>query len=324
MGLQADMVRALVIDGEAFAQLIETDAGLRLRFIPSELVDDSVTRDLPAGGYIVSGVEFDSDGQRVAYHILPAKPVDLFASYAPPVRVPASEIIHLFKPIGIGQVRGISWLAPVVVPANEFDAIVDALAVGIKVAALHAGFLVDLNSAGEPFAADELPEPSLEPGTIRRLPAGIDIKFSSPEHAKETASFLRFNLQMLAAGLGLPEHMLSGDLANANYSSLRAGLLPFRQRVEQVQYHTIAPQLLDPVWRRFHTPSVIAGDYNAVPAVEWLPPAWMQVDPEKAAKADAAELAAGLTSRRKLVAARRSMTSTPRSPPTVRANPCLA
>src|SRR3546814_685424 len=109
---------------------------------------------------------------------------------------------------------------------------------------------------------------------------------------------------MLAAGLGLPEQLLSGDLTNANYSSLRAGLLPFRQRVEQIQYHTLAPQLLSPVWRRFHAPAVVAGDIDTVPAVEWLPPAWLQVDPAKAAQADAAELAAGLTSRRKLVAAR--------------------
>src|SRR5690606_13444700 len=130
------------------------------------------------------------------------------------------------------------------------------------------------------------------------------VKFSPPRQAGEVASFLRFNLQMLAAGLGLPEHMLSGDLTNANYSSLRAGLLPFRQRVEQVQYGVLVPQLLNPVWRRVMTVAALPGDVEPIPKVGWLPPAWQQVDPEKAAKADAAELAAGLTSRRKLVAAR--------------------
>lgn len=300
-GLQAEIARSLVIDGEAFIRVLATEDGLRLQLIPAELVDESRTAELADGGYIVSGIEFNGSGERVAYHVMPAKPSDVFATYAAPVRVPATEILHVFKPLGIGQVRGISWLAPIVVPANELDAIVDGLAVGVKIAALHAGFLIDLNGSGEPFDGDDI---SLEPGTLRRLPTGVDIKFSSPQQANEVASFLRFNLQMLAAGLGLPEHMLSGDLTNANYSSLRAGLLPFRQRVEQLQYHVLVPQLLNPVWRRVMTLATLTGDMDSLPKAEWLPPAWQQVDPEKAAKADAAELAAGLTSRRKLVAAR--------------------
>lgn len=248
-------------------------------------------------------MEFNATGERVAYWIMPAKPSDAFASYAAPVRVPATEILHVMKPLGAGQVRGISWLAPVVVPANELDGIVDALAVGVRIAASHAGFLIDQNGTGEPFEGD-WSDVSLEPGVVRRVPPGYDIKFSSPQQANEVASFLRFNLQMLAAGLGLPEHMLSGDLTNANYSSLRAGLLPFRQRCEQIQYHVLMPQLLNPVWRRVMTVAALTGDVESIPKAEWLPPAWQQVDPEKAVKADAAELAAGLTSRRKLVAAR--------------------
>lgn len=260
-GLQAEIARSLVIDGEAFIQVLVADDGLRLRLIPAELVDESRTAELADGGYIVNGVEFNAAGERVAYWIMPAKPSDVFASYAAPVRVSATEILHVFKPLGVGQVRGISWLAPVVVPANELDAIVDGLAVGVKVAALHAGFLVDQNGAGEPFDGDPS-DVSLEPGTLRRLPPGFDIKFSSPQQANEVAAFLRFNLQMLAAGLGLPEHMLSGDLTNANYSSLRAGLLPFRQRVEQVQYGVLVPQFLRPIWTRVMTVAALTGDHG--------------------------------------------------------------
>ena len=302
-GLQAEVARSLVVDGEAFIQILVTDDGIRLRLIPSELVDESRTAELADGGYVVNGVEFNASGERVAYWIAPAKPTDQFASYSAPVRVPATEIIHVYKPVGVGQVRGISWLAPIVVASNELDAIVDGLAVGVKISALHAGFLVDQNGTGEPFEGD-LSDVSLEPGTVRRLPPGYDIRFSSPQQATEIASFLRFQLQAIAAGLGLPEHLLSGDLTNANYSSLRAGLLPFRQRVEQIQYHVLVPQLLNPIWRRVMTVAALTGDVESIPKAEWLPPAWAQVDPQKAAEADAAELAAGLTSRRKLVAAR--------------------
>lgn len=309
-GLQEAIARSLVVDGEAFVRIRIGEAGVRLQLIPAEMVDEAHTVELRDGGYIVNGVEFSASGERVAYWILPARPTDQFASYRAPVRVPAAEILHVFRPIGIGQVRGISWLAPIVVPASEFDAIVDALAVGVKVAALHAGFLVDQNGAANgaaPIDGDQsgtVLESGLEPGTIRILPSGWDVKFSSPQQANETAAFLRFNLQMLAAGLGLPEHMLSGDLSNANYSSLRAGLLPFRARVEQVQYGVLVPQLLNPVWRRVMFVDSLTGATGEPSRVEWLPPRWAQVDPAKDTEATVAEINAGLTSRKKAVAER--------------------
>lgn len=316
-GMQADIARGLVIDGEAFVQIIATEDGPRLRLLPPELVDESMTRELPGGGVIVQGVEFESTGQRVAYHVLPSRPHDQFATYAPPVRIPVDQILHVMKPLAAGQVRGVSWLAPVILPANEFDQLCDALLMGVKIAAMHAAFLVDLNGTGsEPYDGTEsggILETGLEPGTMKRLPTGFDVKFNTPGQVSEVASFLRLNLQQLAAGLGLPEHLLSGDLTGANYSSLRAGLLPFRQRVEQIQYGTLVPQLLRPIWRQVVTWAVLSGeldapDFEANPrdylACEWLPPAFMQVDPFKQVQADVAEMDAGLTSRRKLVAAR--------------------
>jgi lambda family phage portal protein len=181
---------------------------------------------------------------------------------------------------------------------------------------MHSAFLVDMNGTGEPYDGTDaggIMESGLEPGTMKRLPSGYDVKFNTPGQVHEIGAFLRLSLQQLAAGLGLPEHLLSGDLTGANYSSLRAGLLPFRQRVEQIQYGTLVPQLLAPVWRDVVTWAVLSGsvdapDFEANPRAylrcEWLPPKPMQVDPIKQVQADVAELEAGLTSRRKLVAER--------------------
>jgi lambda family phage portal protein len=300
-----------VADGEAFCQLLDSPEGPRLRLIPAELIDESMTVDLGGGRFIVSGVEFDADGTRAAYHVLPARPTDVFATSAQPVRIPANEILHIFKPLGPGQVRGVSWLAPVILPAGEFDQLIDALLVGAKTAAMFAGFVINQNAVGGEDPFDGEAQPSLEPGTLQRLAGGWDIKFATPQQAAEVGPFIRLNLQMLAAGLGLPEHLLSGDLTNANYSSLRAGLLPFRQRVEQAQYHCIIPQLLNPVWREVIGWAAVAGDlpgYEDDPrrflTVEWLPPKPLQVDPLKDVQATVAEIEAGLTSRKKAVAER--------------------
>lgn len=302
-GLEALVARALVVDGESFVQLLHTDDGLRLRVLPAELIDESKTADLGNGSYVVQGVEFDADGKRIAYWVLPHR-YDQFASYAPPVRVDAADVLHVSQPLLPGQVRGVSWLAPIILPANEFDQLTDALLTGVKVAAMFAGIVTDQNNASgnAPFDGEQrgnILETGLEPGTLKVLPSGWDIKFATPQQAQQTNEFVKQSLRGLAAGLGVPTHLLDGDLTGANYSSLRAGLIPFRQRVEQIQYHCLVPQFLNPVWRR-----VMALESHFTPPVEWLPPAWLQVDPLKAVEADIAEINAGLASRRQKVAER--------------------
>lgn len=308
-GLLAQMVRSCIIDGESFAVIEESAQGVHLRVIPAEMVDESRTTNLPDGGYIASGVEFDVQGRRVAYHVFPRRPTDLYATSVNPVRVPASDVLHLMRPLGAGQVRGVSWLAPVLLTVAEMDALTDALLVGAKVAALHAGFIKNVNDLGAPGAYDESTgEITLEPGVIHRLGAGEDITFSSPEAARDSVGFAKLTLGQIAAGLGVPRHLLDGDLSQANYSSLRAGLIPFRQRVEAFVYHCVVPQVLGPLWRRVIAHEVISGRLDvdttaAASAVEWLPPRPMQVDPEKDTAALREQLALGLTSRTKAAAA---------------------
>lgn len=315
-GLQAAAAQALVIDGEAFFHAPATGDGLRLRLIPAEMVDASHTVELGNGRRIVAGIEFDASGTRVAYYVSPVRPTDTFTNYAPPVRVPASEIVHLFRPMGAGQVRGISWLAPVLLRLSETDQLEDALLVGAKVAAMHAGFLIDQNSTGanpygEGESASGVLETGLEPGTLKFLPQGWDVRFSAPQQAHDSIAFAQLQLRAVAAGLGVPEHLLTGDLRGANYSSLRAGLVAFRQRLEQIQFHTIIPQLMRPVWERVIMLEMLRGAIDAPGfesamsdwlAVEFYPPAQPWVDPLKDIQAEAAAVQNGFKSRRQVVA----------------------
>lgn len=309
-GLQVAVADSMVKAGEALALIIETADGPRLRVLPPELLDESKTVELSDGRAIFTGVELDATGRRAAYWIIPERPGQAWQTHAPSVCMDAEFVLHVFKPLAPGQLRGVSWLAPVILPASDFDKLCDALLKGAQVAAMHAGFIVDMNGTGEPYDGET---PSLEPGALIRLPNGTDIKFNSPQQAQQVAEFLKLNLRQLAAGLGLPDHMLSGDLTGANYSSLRAGLLPFRQRMEQVQYTVLVPQFLAPVWRAVILHGILSGDLDAPDfeanpeaylRADWLPPKPLQVDPLKDVAATKAEIEAGLTSRRKAVAER--------------------
>jgi lambda family phage portal protein len=311
-GMQAVLADSMVKAGEAVALILDTEDGPRLRIIPNDLLDESKTSELSDGRSIFSGVELDPNGKRLAYWITPEKPGNVFATHARSVRIDASAVLHVFKPLAPGQVRGVSWLIPVILPAGDFDQLCDALLVGAKVAAMHTGFITDMNGTSTDAYEDQ-GDVSLEPGALRRLGIGQDVKFNTPGQLQQVEAFLKLNLRQLAAGLGLPDHLLSGDLTGANYSSLRAGLLPFRTRVEQIQYGTLVPQFLAPVWRKVIAHGVLSGgldapDFESDPAAyltaDWLPPKPLQVDPMKDVQATIAELDAGLTSRRKAVAER--------------------
>ncbi len=307
----------MVEAGECFIQLQIVDnvpgVPLRLRLIDPDQVDLSYSVELASGGRIVAGIEFDANGNRVAYHV---RPTNAFGLSGNAVSVPAADMLHLYAQLAPGQIRGIPWLSPVLLSLSDLDELEDALLMKQKVAALFAGFLVDPNADSaanglSPF--DEAPGslPSLEPGAMQALPPGYDVKFASPGDASEGVAFIRSQLRRIAMGAGLPTHMISGDLSDFNFSSLRGGLIEFRRRVEQLQFSVVIHQLCRPVWERFVTTSVLSGVINAPDfeanvddylSAEFYPPKQAWVDPAKDAAADAEAVAAGFKSRRQVVA----------------------
>nr|WP_246729193.1 phage portal protein [Methylosinus sp. RM1] len=124
---------------------------------------------------------------------------------------------------------------------------------------------------------------------------------------------MRVTAREIAAGLGVPYEQLTGDLSSVNYSSIRAGLVEFRRRVEALQHNVVVHQFCRPVWRRFVTTEYLAGRLEA-PGFErdpepylsasWLPPKVEWVDPLKDVQAEILAIGAGLMSRRQAVAAR--------------------
>jgi len=308
-GLQALAVRAMVEAGECFALLAFTPDGLRVRLLDAAMVPMDESRELGDGRRIVQGVEYAADGTRVAYWIHEARP-EVPVISTTPRRFPAELVAHLFAPLAPGQVRGISWLAPVLLRLHELDLWEDAELVRQKVSALFAGFVVDPTGTAAGFegtTVDGVLTSGMEPGTLKVLPPGFDVRFSDPAKiGTDSTDFLKLQLRSVAAGLGVPAYLLDGDLSQANYSSLRAALVEFRTRLEALQYHVIVHQFLRPIWRAFVLAELLAGrivgTLDELLSVEWIAPAQPWVDPQKDAEAARLQLAAGLTSRRRVVA----------------------
>ena len=266
---------------------------------------------------IVAGIEFDAHRRRLAYHTFEDSPDQPFAVSLRARRIEAADMLHIFRAHLPGQVRGISWFAPVLLRLADHDAAEDALLVRLKTEAMFAGFIYERSPSAGGFDGedvDNILETGLEPGTLQILPLGKDIKFPTPPSGSGAAGdFLKAQLRGIAAGLGVSYEKMTGDLTGVNYSSIRAGEIDFRHRIEATQDQVLIPQALRPIWRRWITLEILAGRI-AAPGFEddptpWLwasfiRPGWPWIDPEKEIRADVAAVEAGFKSRREAVTGR--------------------
>lgn len=317
-GLQAVLAERMVVDGEAFVVLSHDEIGrLRLRLMAADQIDGAYTAELGNGAHVVAGVELDTAGRRVAYHALKERPGLQLLTSLERVRLPAESVCHIHRVEHPGQVRGTTWFASVLLRLADLDSAQDAQLVRQKIAALLTGFVTETTSdtVFDGAALDRSTvESSLEPGTVKVLQPGQDIKFSpAAPIGLEAIEFLKITAREIAAGLGIPYEQLTGDLSGVNYSSIRAGLVEFRRRVEALQFSTLIFQFCRPVWRQWLTTEILSGridapqfsqDPEAILAVNWLPPRSAWVDPLKDVEAEILAINAGLMSRRQAVAAR--------------------
>ena len=327
-GLQALACRSMLEGGECLIRLRPRRAEdglsvpLQLQLLESEHLPIHLNTDLPSGNVVRSGIEFDSLGRRVAYHLYRSHPED--GRLAPmsnqggmdTVRVDAREIAHLYRVLRPGQIRGEPWLSRALVKLNELDQYDDAELVRKKTAAMFAGFVTrqnpEDNLMGEGTAnAEGIALAGMEPGTLQILEPGEDIKFSDPADVGGSyAEFLRTQFRAVAAAIGITYEQLTGDLTGVNYSSIRAGLLEFRRRCEMLQHSVLVHQMCRPVWAAWMRQAVLAGALDAPGFVrgdaarrrqylqaKWIPQGWQWVDPEKEYKAMLLAIRAGLMSR---------------------------
>ena len=284
-GLQALVFRTVVEAGECLIRKRidpTSDFPLKLQVLEPDFLDDAradgLTQD---GGYIRQGIEYNSRDQRVAYHLHRQHPGDRVLSIHKyeTVRVPAEEIIAVYRRDRPGQGRGVPWGASVISRLRDFDDFSDAQLLKQKISACFTGFVIDSESqdtGGAPPLAE-----SLEPGSIEILPAGKDVRFASPPSVGEFDSFSRAMLLQIAAGYGVTYEALTSDLSNANYSAARMGHLEFSRNVDCWQKQILIAQMLGPIWGWFKQAAEIVGDQPGDVRMQWTPARRELIDPQK-------------------------------------------
>lgn len=264
---------------------------------------------------VVNGVEFDPDGRRVAYWLFrqhPGEILPLLRGSLISDRVPASEVDHVFFREIAGQVTGMPWLAATALRLRDIGDRDEAALLREKIAACLSVFVRRQGSAARGLAqsADQGKDSrgrtteKLRPGTIVYGESDGDVTVINPPNAGDI-DFVNRNLYAVAAGVGLPQSTVSGNLSNVNFTSLREGKLDFWPILDQVQWFMLAPMLCRPAWRRVMAAAAGRGlQVSPDLGAKWSMPKRPWVNPVDDMKGEAAELAMGLESWADKVAAR--------------------
>jgi lambda family phage portal protein len=304
-GLQKLVARTMVESGEVLVRRrvrLPSDGlpiPLQLQILEPDFLDaakDGIRT--PSGGVIVQGVEFSPIGQRVAYWLHRTHPGSMLFPAASSDRIPASEVLHVWHGGRPGQVRGVSWFAPVLLRLKDLDDYEDAALLKQKVAACLAVVMTDADGTAAPVGRGTAPDESvdtLEPGSILNAPAGRTVTVVDPPQVSEHDAFTKSCLRAIASGLGMTYEDLTGDYGTLPFSAARMSRIRHWARVEDWRWQTLIPQFCDPVWSWAMTlASAVDAGIDAAVAVEWTAPAMPMLEPDREGLAYARNIRAGI------------------------------
>ena len=293
-GLQGLVIQNMPSDGEALIRIVrnfDNDFGFALQVLDPDQLDEkhNVLRDPTTGNEIRMGVELNSWGRPVAYHIWSGHPSEW--NKRTRKRVPAEDIIHLGDPDRPGQTRYVPWVVAVMLDLNMLSGYFEAELVASRVAASQAAFFTrkEGDIGGNPDEAkssDPLLVP-VEPGTYTALPVGVDVTAFKPEHPTTAfKDFVKSVLRSVATGLNVSYTALAGDLEGVNYSSIRQGVLDERDAYRDKQQWMIE-HFHQRVYEEWLPWAVLSGRLDSRVSADqysniiWQPRGWTWVDPLK-------------------------------------------
>ncbi len=299
--------RTWLRDGEMLAQHVAGNIsslqhGTEVPYSIELLEPDLLPLDLISSGNprIVGGVEINGWKRPVAYHIYREHPGEIaFSSRAFEVkRVTADRISHLKMVSRIGQLRGVSIFAPVMLRLDDIKDYEESERIAAKVAASMAAYI----KKGMPdmYNQDKDENGEYEPRALRFRPGTVyddlrpgeeigTIDTKRPSAALEP--FRNGQLRAAASGLRVTYSSLAKDY-NGTYSAQRQELVEGYGAYGALASDFIS-MLVRPVYLRFLEAAIVSGkiilprniDPLSIGDALYLPPQMPWIDPKKEADA---------------------------------------
>jgi lambda family phage portal protein len=307
-------------DGEQFVRIVRgknlNKYGISLQLIEPDWIDEKYNAMLQNGNLVRMGVELNQWHKPVAYHVTQrnetAEIYGAIVASGSRVRVPASDMIHVFDPERADQTRGISWMTPSMLALHNLKGYVEAAVVNARVGASKMGFFRDPTGAGGEYQGDTVDDSgnmisSVEPGIFEDIGTKEFHAYDPKYPDQQFDPFMKSILRGISSGLGVSFSSLSNDLTDVNFSSIRAGLIEERETWKTLQSWFIE-SFLNRVYSEWLEMALMTGAVNLPSAKfdkfntpKWTGRRWSWVDPLKDVEAAKAAVAAGFKSATQIV-----------------------
>ncbi len=300
------VVRTVARDGECLLRLhkvgrsINTDA-FAVEVINPQMLDHTHEGKRQNGNRIILGVEVDGNSRPVAYYLRKGSDAQKHE------RVPAGQMLHIYRPDRPEQQRGMTWMASAMVTMHMLERYQESAIVAAREGANKMGFFTSQDGGMDGIASEESPGEfysESEAGVLGVIPAGYTFQSYDPTYPHDLyETFMRANLRTIAQALNVSYHALTGDLTAVNFSSIRAGTLEDREHWMVVQ-DWLRTNLHEPVYLRWLESYAPLNDVNGerYQAHAWQGRRWPWVDPLKDIQAAVAAIDAGLKSPQRVAA----------------------
>lgn len=312
------------VDGEALVRKVrrkksENPFGFTLQLIEADYLDDDYDTTLSNGNEVRMGVELDTWGRPLGFHLRTYNPNDSFMPRRPSerrYRVDASEMIHLFINNRSLQTRGMSWLATPAYRMNMLGKYEEAETTKKRAAACKMGFFTK-QQANVEYGGEEQEDGSksmdMEPGAFEELPFNMDVKTVdwNDSDGSTYATFMKTALRAVAASLGVSYNSLAEDMESVNFASGKLGLESERDVWKAVQYWFIE-SFCEEVFKEWLMSSLTTGALDPLPfskfdkfnAPYFIGRRWVSIDPNKDVNAAVTQIKNRLTSHSRILAER--------------------
>lgn len=294
------MRTAKAVDGEAFAHFISNESlstPVKLDLAVSEA--DHFTSPLGRmfDPLVSDGIEYDRTGNPLNYFRQKAHPGgDLFFSMDWE-KLPADQVIHLFRVERPGQLRGFSEIGTALPLFAQLRRFTLATLSAAEFAASQNGVMQSTGSAvAEPEEIEALDSIPFDRNGMITLPRGWALNQLKSEHPATTYDMFKTAIiQEMARCLNMPFNVAAGDSSSYNYSSGRLDHQTYFKAVH-VERSYFARACLDRIflaWLKEAAliPGYLPDELKAMARLGQLPPHeyfWdgdEHVDPQKEATA---------------------------------------
>lgn len=215
---QKMLVKAKLVDGESLINCVWTkDKKFPLKFQLIEVDQLDISKNRNNDNTIFSGVEIDSFGKPIAYHL--KTEVNSFSSK----RFDAKNIIHFYDAERVTQYRGISEYAQTINNLKDFQAYNDSEIIKNRVLASFATFIKTSNVGGNIFGDKKIAEKSGSSDPIKEITAGM-IKYLRPGEEVSTVQsnqlgnsyndFVTNTIRIISAGRDISYELAIRDYSN--------------------------------------------------------------------------------------------------------------